>query len=79
MISIDELVDMVCTEAILYGGLQEVPDRADGTVEHYHDPKRNARAHHNEDGAQNTRGDLPPIRYELELIESEDGTLHWEE
>ena len=78
MISLEKLLDIVCTEAIEYGGLQEVPDRADGTVEYYHSAKRNARGEY-ENGEQGLREVLPPIRYDLELIEAQDGTLQWEE
>jgi hypothetical protein len=78
MISLDNLVDIVCTEAIEYGGLQEVPDRADGTTEYYHSPKRNARGEY-ENGEQRDIGDLEPIRYDLELIKLKGGNLQWVE
>ena len=78
MISLKKLLDIVCTEAIEYGGLQEVPDRTDGTMEHYHSPKRSARGKY-ENSEQSSIGNLPPIQYALKLIEDEDGTLHWEE
>jgi len=80
MISLDMLMDIICTEAIEHGGLQEVPDRADGTVEHYHSLKRNARADGELDnGEQRTTASMPPIQYDLELIESDDGTIKWVE
>jgi hypothetical protein len=78
MISLDILLDIVCTEAIEHGGLQEVPDRADGTIEYYHSAKRNARGEY-ENGEQSATGNLEPIRYDLELIRAENNELKWEE
>jgi hypothetical protein len=78
MISLDNLLDIICTEAIEHGGLQEVPDRVDGTIEYYHSPKRNARGGY-ENGELRGAGTLPPIRYDLELIELTDGKLRWVE
>jgi hypothetical protein len=78
MISLDKLLDIVCTEAIEHGGLQEVPDRADGTIEYYHSAKRNARGPY-EDGGQGATGNLEPISYDLELIRTEKNELKWEE
>ncbi len=76
MLSIETLINIICTEAIEYGGLQEVPDRTDGTTENYHARKRNAREkyHGNE---KRLEGDLPPIRFDLELIEDAEGRLRW--
>ncbi len=78
MISLDNLLDIVCTEAIEHGGLQEVPDRADGTIEYYHSAKREARGEY-KNGEQIDIISLPPMRYDLELIELEDGKLQWVE
>ena len=78
MISIEKLLDIVCTEAIEHGGLQEVPDRADGTMEYYHSAKRQARGEYANGEPLSSEG-LTPIQYDLELIASEDGTLRWEE
>ena len=78
MISLKKLLDIVCTEAIEYGGLQEVPDRVDGAMDHYHSLKRNARGE-SDYSESITNENLPPMRFDLELIEKEDGTLQWEE
>jgi len=78
MISLEVLLDIIYTESIEHGGLQEVPDRADGTTDYYHARKRNARGGY-QNGEQRLGGLLPPIRYDLELIEAEDGKLHWVE
>ena len=78
MLSLRQLMDVVCTEAIVYGGLQEVPDRVDGAVEHYHSAKRNARGQYG-GREHDLSGELPPIHFDLELIEGDDGTLRWEE
>jgi hypothetical protein len=75
MISISRLVDIICTEALEYGGVQEVPDRSDGATESYHSQKRPARG-----GLENnlTGNDdrLPTVDYKLELIKV-DGKLEW--
>lgn len=78
MISIETLLGIICTEAIEFGGLLEVPDRMDGTSEYYHSAKRKARGDY-ERGEEKPTGIRPPIRYKLELIRAGDGTLHWEE
>jgi len=57
MNSIQEILDMIVTEAILEGG-----------VECCSCPKKSADA-----------SNLPPIHYELELLERPDGTLYWVE
>ncbi len=77
MISRRVLLDIVCTEAIEHSGLQEVPDRSDGTAEYYHSPKRNARGDY-EHGEQELLEGLPAIQYDLELIQVDD-RLEWEE
>lgn len=77
MISLKKLLDIVCTEAVEYGGLQEVPDRVDGAEEYYHSIKRNARGEFR--NGEQAPIDLPPIEYTLKLIEEEDGSLNWEE
>ena len=77
MISLQKLLDIVCTEAIEYGGLPEVPDRVDGAMENYHAAKRTARGEPDEHEAGAVQPALPPIQYDLELIEDERGKLHW--
>ncbi len=75
MISINKLLDIICTEAIEYGGVQEVPDRADGTTEHYHSLKRPARSDFGNINHKNSECSQV-IDYTLELIEM-DGELKW--
>ncbi len=79
MISLDNLLNIICTEAFEYGGIQEVPDHKHGALQNYASPKRDARgASYGERPACNN-GALPPMQYTLELIRDEDGTLRWVE
>lgn len=78
MISIETLLAIVCTEAIEYGGLAEVPDRVDGAQESYHSMKRGARGEYEGEGRELVEGSSP-ICYKLELIRTAEGKLEWEE
>jgi len=64
MIQLDNLLDMVCNEAIC-AGLPEYPycEIPEGEIP--------------ESYAGRDRDDLPPIRFNLELIENPDGSLVW--
>ena len=78
MISLEEILNIICTEAIEHGGVQEVPDHKHGAQQQYHSPKHDARAP-GENNENPLEPELPPIRYDLDLIEDSDGTLHWED
>ncbi|MFN0164918.1 MAG: hypothetical protein ACKV22_00685 [Bryobacteraceae bacterium] len=78
MIRPKHLLDMICTEAFEHSGIPEVPDHKHGAPQNYSAQKRYA------------RGDIPEVvrvasseeavlRYYLELLEREDGTLEWVE
>jgi hypothetical protein len=76
MIDLDDLLNIVCTEAYEYDGIPEVPDHKAGGSQSYFSPKREARG-----AAQLASGeaptDEPSFEYDLELIKAPDGTLHW--
>ena len=78
MIRPKNLLDMICTEAFEHSGIPEVPDHKHGAPQNYSAQKRDA------------RGDIPDVaraaspeeavlRFDLELLEREDGTLEWVE
>ena len=64
MISVENLLGIIATEAIEYGGMSEEQWRKEGCQM----PERL----HNLEG-------LPPIQYNLELLRRDDGTLYWVE
>jgi hypothetical protein len=78
MISLKNLLNMVCTEAFEYGGIPEVPDHKHGAPQNYSALKRDAREIVHEQTRVNST-EQPVLRYDLELIEEEDGTLRWVE
>ena len=69
---------MICTEAVEHAGVQEVPDNQLGGKQYYHSHKRGARDSYEKNEGKKS-DNLPPIYYNLELIEKSDGTLDWEE
>ena len=78
MISIKDLLNIICTEAVEHGGVQEVPDNKHGARAHYHSQKRPAR----ETGPlaeQGSTDELPSIKLNLEFVELDDGTFEWVE
>jgi hypothetical protein len=78
MISHQEMLEIVCTEAIEYGGLQEVPGQKHGARQSFHSAKRGARG---PDIFNRDRPDASAqtVEYDLRLIESPDGTLEWDD
>ena len=74
MLSLENLLDIVCTEAFEHGGIPEVPDHKHGASQNYSAPKRDARGVVQED-VRSTREGPPVLRYDLELIQDADGTL----
>jgi hypothetical protein len=77
MISQKEMLDIICTEAIEYGGLQEVPAQQHGGSTSFFSPKRAARAPEESNLSHPTSGS-PTVVYDLRLIREKDGTLRWE-
>jgi hypothetical protein len=77
MISQQEILSIICTEAIEYGGLQEVPGHKHGARHSYHSAKRGARDR-DENGSR-PNGESTGFFYPLRLIREGDGTLVWED
>jgi hypothetical protein len=78
MLSDDEILEIVCTEAIEYGGVQEVPGQKHGARHSYHSPKRGARGPE-QDRSGRSESNLPSVHYTLRLIQRENTTLEWED
>jgi len=76
MIPLDDMLNIICTEAFEHSGVPEVPDHKHGERHNYSSTHRDAR----EDNHQQRKSgpqQLPPLQFELELIRDEDGKLHW--
>jgi hypothetical protein len=78
MIPLDDLLNIICTEALEHSGAPEVPDHKHGATQNYSTEKRDARGSLSMDRTAYS-SDLPPLRYDLELVRRPDGTLNWEE
>lgn len=78
MISLENILNIICTEAFEYGGIPEVPDHKHGAPQNYSALKRDARgAVENEPRANSEQ--FPDLQYDLELVQESDGTLRWYE
>jgi hypothetical protein len=72
------MLDIICTEAIEHGGLQEIPDQQHGGHTSFHEEKRGARTtEENNIGRSATAS--AGIPYDLRLVREPDGTLTWED
>ena len=78
MIGCQEMLEIVCTEAIEHGGLQEVPVPKHGAKQSFHSPKRGARGPDICNGDRAVIG-APVVRYDLRLVMESNGTLHWKD
>jgi hypothetical protein len=77
MITINNLLNIICTEAFEYDGIPEVPDHKHGDRQNYSAPKRDARGTRR--NARTQSANLTTLRYDLELVQDEDGILRWHE
>lgn len=78
MISQTELLEIIFTEAVEHGGLQEVPGHKDGGTSSFHAAKREARG----EGLSVDLSDpvnLPHVNYGLRLVRDPAGNVHWED
>jgi len=76
MISLESLLNMICTEAIEYGGLQEIPERTDGIRENFSVQKHYAREHIDTiDTRENVK--LPTMVFPYVIRRGQDGELDW--
>ena len=78
MISQKEMLDIICTEAIEHGGLQEIPGQQHGGRASFHEAKRGARATE-ENNIGHPALDSPSLAYDLRLVREADGKLNWED
>lgn len=78
MISQQELLDIICTEAIEYGGLQEVPGHKHGSKQSFHSPKRESRGPKEPNGDNGNTVELS-VNYNLRLVQEIDGSLDWKD
>jgi hypothetical protein len=78
MISQKELLNIVCTEAIEHGGLQEVPGQQHGGNTAFFAAKRPSRGGSEKHGTA-AISKSPSIKYGLRLVKKADGTLEWKD
>jgi hypothetical protein len=78
MISLENILNIICTEAFEYGGIPEVPDHKHGEPQNYSALKRDARGLVEND-ARSQSSHLPVLRYTLELVRDSDGKVRWHE
>ena len=79
MISQKEILNIICTEAIEYAGLQEVPGRQHGARSAFHSAKREGRAREHNNGGGATPDPLPTVNHQLRLLKKADGTVYWKD
>lgn len=77
MMTQKEMLEIICSEAVEYGGLQEVPGQKHGARHSYFAAKRGARTA----AQETTRATTEPITvpYDLRLVREGDGKLRWED
>jgi hypothetical protein len=76
MISRKEMLNIVRTEAIEHGGLQEVPGQQRGGKTSFHSAKRPSRGlEEHREGQQDTGS--AEMECDLRLIKKPDGTFEW--
>ena len=78
MISQNEILNIICTEAIEFGGLQEVPGHKHGGKNSFHAAKRGARGP-DDNHRVCSDSEFPTVHYALRLVKETDGTLNWKD
>lgn len=78
MLTSSELLNIICTEATEFGGIQELPGHKHGAKHSFHSQKRRAR------GPGNVGGGVRPsnseaVDYPLRLVRMKDGSLIWKD
>jgi hypothetical protein len=76
MISQKQMLKIICTEAIEFGGLPEIPGQQHGGKTSYHASKRPARRPERPPGGR-TRSGLPNVKYNFRVVKKADGTIEW--
>jgi hypothetical protein len=76
MISHKDMLNIVHTEGIEYGGLPEVPGHHHGGKASFHAAKRSSRESHGRTGRPSaTKG--PTVSYKVLVVKTSDGKLKW--
>jgi len=78
MISQKEMLGIICTEAVEFGGLQEIPGQQYGGKTSFHSAKRTARYNH-DSRLKRVKVDSNSVEYGLRLIRSNNGKLEWKD
>lgn len=78
MIALNNLLNIICTEALEHAGVPEVPEHKHGAAQNYSALKRDARGAPEKELLARTNG-AAPLLYPLKLVRRSDGTLDWEE
>ena len=78
MISQKEMVDIILTEAIEYGGLPEVPSQQRGGKTSFHAAKRASRGMGERNG-RSAASNARKVRYNLRVVRKRDGTPQWKD
>ena len=76
MNSRSDILGMVCSEALEYGGVQEIPEHKHGTQHNYFSKKRSARTSdsiYSKNGKQKHKS----VKISLKLIRNENGKIQW--
>jgi hypothetical protein len=76
MIPLEDMLNIICTEAFEHSGVPEVPDHKHGERHNYSSTHRDARED-NREPRRSAPQQMPPLQFDLELIQDEDGKLHW--
>jgi hypothetical protein len=76
VITLEDILNIICTEAFEHSGIPEVPDHRYGSPPNYAYAKRDARGQFHIYWRSNSR-QLPKLDYDVELIVDDDGNLHW--
>jgi len=78
MISQKEMLNIICTEAIEYGGLQELPGQQHGGKTSFHSAKRESRGPEEINGSR-PESDSSTVQYDIRLIRKTNGILQWKD
>lgn len=78
MISQKEMLNIVCTEAVEYGGLQEIPGQQHGGRAAFHSAKRQSRRTEEAAGIRR-KSKSRRMTYQLRLVKKANGKVEWED
>src|SRR5579872_1909198 len=76
MISLKQMLKIICTDAVEFGGLPEVPGQQHGGRTSFHAAKRPARRPEKSSYSRPTTS-FPTVKYSLRIIKKADGSIEW--